>query len=73
MIGWSTAACLPLSRAGFVHSRPEALYFWLYFVIINAFWIVIPSAVIVHAWAKISAAVGSGPAAGQKKVRGRPC
>lgn len=45
---------------GFVHSRPEPLYFWFYFVIINSIWIVVPFLCIVHAWNRIAAAVGSG-------------
>lgn len=32
---------------GVLHSRPEALYFWGYFVVMNAFWIVVP-AFILH-------------------------
>jgi cholestenol Delta-isomerase len=28
------------------YSRPEAFYFWVYFVGMNAFWIVIPAALI---------------------------
>ena len=27
---------------GVSYSRPEAVYFWFYYVFINAFWIVIP-------------------------------
>ena len=42
-----------------MHTRPEDLYFWGYFVIINAFWIVIPAAVIAYAAAQVSAAVDS--------------
>jgi cholestenol delta-isomerase len=45
---------------GFVHSRPEALYFWGYFVGLNALWVVIPGAVLAYAAAQISAAVGAG-------------
>ncbi|KAF2141287.1 uncharacterized protein K452DRAFT_251086 [Aplosporella prunicola CBS 121167] len=30
-------------QRGIEHSRPEALYFWGYFVIMNAFWIIIPA------------------------------
>ncbi len=44
-------------HAGFIHSRPEPLYFWFYFVFINAIWIVVPSLCILHAWGKIHAAV----------------
>ncbi|KAL4858675.1 3-beta-hydroxysteroid-Delta(8) [Chlorella vulgaris] len=43
---------------GFIHSRPEPLYFWFYFVIVNAIWIVVPFLCIGHAWGKISTAVG---------------
>lgn len=53
---------------GFVHSRPEWLYFWFYFVIINAIWIVIPSSIIFFSFKKISAAVRS--AEGFRTVRG---
>ncbi|KAK9827057.1 hypothetical protein WJX74_004913 [Apatococcus lobatus] len=42
---------------GFQHSRPEALYFWVYFVIINAFWIVVPIIVMAGSSRKISKAV----------------
>lgn len=28
---------------GVLHSRPEVLYFWVYFVIMNALWIIIPA------------------------------
>ena len=55
-----------MRAAGFVHSRPEALYFWGYFVLINAIWIVIPGMVMLHAASKMSAAVG-GKAAKTKK------
>jgi EXPERA (EXPanded EBP superfamily) len=39
------------------HTRPEPLYFWFYFVIINGIWIVVPTACIVHAAVRINAAV----------------
>ena len=44
---------------GFVHSRPEALYFWGYFVVLNALWIVIPAAVLLYAATNISAMVAA--------------
>jgi hypothetical protein len=44
----------PACAAGFVHSRPEVLYFWFYFVIVNAIWIVVPSAVILRTAGKIA-------------------
>ena len=51
-----------------MHSRPEALYFWFYFVIVNAIWIVVPSMCIAHAARKISAAVAaSGGGKGKAK------
>lgn len=52
-------ALAPRLPAGFIHSRPEPLYFWFYFVLINAIWIVVPFLCLLHAWNKISAAVGS--------------
>ncbi|OMP84739.1 3-beta-hydroxysteroid-Delta(8),Delta(7)-isomerase [Diplodia seriata] len=30
-------------RRGVLHSRPEALYFWVYFVVMNALWIIVPA------------------------------
>lgn len=42
---------------GLTHSRPEWLYFWFYFVIVNAIWIIIPSYIICGAARKISTAV----------------
>lgn len=38
---------------GFVHSRPEPLYFWVYFVLLNALWVVIPACVGAHAWRQL--------------------
>jgi len=40
---------------GAVHTRPEFLYFWFYFVILNAVWIVVPSIAIAFAWSKVTA------------------
>jgi len=37
--------------------RPEPLFFYFYFLIINLFWIVVPVAVCTHAWVKMSSAV----------------
>lgn len=37
-------------RRGVLHSRPEALYFWVYFVIMNSFWIVIPACKSSQYW-----------------------
>ncbi|PSC69778.1 sterol 8,7-isomerase [Micractinium conductrix] len=52
---------------GFVHSRPEPMYFWFYFVVVNAIWIVVPLACVAHAWRAISAAVGSGKPKAKRK------
>lgn len=57
----------PPSAAGFVHSRPEPMYFWFYFVVVNAIWIVVPLACVAHAWRAISAAVGSGKPKAKRK------
>jgi hypothetical protein len=46
------------SRAGVTkHSRPEALYFWGYFVAMNAIWIIIPSLCLIYSITHINAAV----------------
>lgn len=34
--------------------RPEPLFFYFYFLIINLFWIVVPVAVCTHAWVKVT-------------------
>jgi cholestenol Delta-isomerase len=46
-----------LPAAGLVHSRPEFLYFWFYFVVVNSVWIAIPSIVIFRAARAIHKAV----------------
>jgi len=33
---------------GVEYSRPELAYFWGYYVFLNAFWIVIPTCLVVH-------------------------
>ena len=46
--------CIP---AGLKHSRPEWLYFWFYFVVVNSIWIVIPAIVMAKAAWQISVAI----------------
>ncbi|XP_058873332.1 3-beta-hydroxysteroid-Delta(8),Delta(7)-isomerase-like [Acipenser ruthenus] len=44
-------------REGFTHSeKGHPLYFWFYFVFMNALWIVIPALLIVDAWHHLVAA-----------------
>ncbi|KAM9326490.1 3-beta-hydroxysteroid-Delta(8),Delta(7)-isomerase [Gastrophryne carolinensis] len=51
-------------RDGFIHSEMwHPIYFWFYFVFMNALWIIIPSALIVDAWANISRAQGKADSA----------
>ncbi|XP_068105984.1 3-beta-hydroxysteroid-Delta(8),Delta(7)-isomerase [Hyperolius riggenbachi] len=51
-------------RDGFSHSEMwHPIYFWFYFVFMNALWIVIPSALILDAWANISKAQSTADAA----------
>lgn len=52
---------------GFVHSRPEWLYFWVYFVFVNSLWIVIPGFAMWHAATQINAAIGGSKAVGKAK------
>jgi hypothetical protein len=39
------------------HTRPEFIYFWFYFVVMNGIWIVIPTMCLVWAIKRINAAV----------------
>ena len=48
-----------LHVAGLRHSRPEALYFWFYFVFMNAIWIILPGLIIVASAGCANRAVGS--------------
>ena len=48
---------------GFPHSRPEPLYFWGYFIGLNAFWMIIPSYVMVRNAKLITAALNSSASA----------
>ena len=43
--------------AGVPLSRPEPLYFWVYFVFMNAIWIAVPSAIILAGSRRISHAI----------------
>ncbi|KAI8464452.1 MAG: Emopamil-binding protein [Monoraphidium minutum] len=51
------------------HTRPEFIYFWFYFVIINGVWIVIPFACIVWAAKRINAAVAKADGKAPAKKR----
>ncbi|CAL5222568.1 g4952 [Coccomyxa viridis] len=44
---------------GWIHSRPEPLYFWFYFVVINGIWVVIPGIIAVASSAKLCRAVAA--------------
>jgi cholestenol delta-isomerase len=39
------------------HTRPEFIYFWFYFVIVNGVWLVVPMACMIHAAKKINRAI----------------
>lgn len=44
-------------RDGYAHSElGHPIYFWFYFVFLNALWIVIPLTLIVDTWTQLSAA-----------------
>ncbi|KAI0481682.1 3-beta-hydroxysteroid-Delta(8),Delta(7)-isomerase [Xylaria cf. heliscus] len=36
------------ANAGIEYSRPERVYFWGYYIFLNAFWIVIPTWLVIH-------------------------
>lgn len=50
-----------------MYSRPEPLYFWFYFVIVNGIWFVVPLFIIWHCAHHINAAVGSSQQGKAKK------
>lgn len=41
------------------HSRPEPLYFWFYFVVINGVWIVVPGMCLLYAVRRLNEAVAA--------------
>ena len=49
------------------HSRPEPLYFWFYFVVVNGIWIVVPIVCIITAARRINAAVARAEGGGGAK------
>ena len=46
-----------LLHAGWIHSRPEPLYFWFYFVVVNGIWVVIPGIIAVASAVRLCRAV----------------
>eukprot|EP00850_Spirogloea_muscicola_P018326 SM000167S02939 [mRNA] locus=s167:33589:34155:+ [translate_table: standard] len=44
---------------GFVHSDPRTVYFWGYFVAVNAIWIVVPLCIIIRCWWRISKVIAA--------------
>ena len=44
------------------HSRPEALYFWFYFVFVNSIWVVIPALVLWRAASQVTRAAAASEA-----------
>lgn len=51
---------------GFVHSRPEPVYFWGFFVALNFLWILIPGYMMAYAIENLNRAV-AGPSAAKGK------
>ncbi|KAM9785491.1 3-beta-hydroxysteroid-Delta(8),Delta(7)-isomerase [Neosynchiropus ocellatus] len=57
-------------RDGYSHSQPgHPVFFWFYFVFMNALWIVIPLALIVDAWGQLAAAQAHADAAQTHKPK----
>lgn len=48
---------LPLFPGIMRHTRPEFIYFWFYFVIVNGVWLVVPMACMIHAAKHINHAI----------------
>ncbi|KAM3423442.1 hypothetical protein BST61_g873 [Cercospora zeina] len=55
---------------GISYSRPEPVYFWFYFVLMNSLWIVIPAALILQSsWTAASAIAAAGKRVESKKLQ----
>jgi len=44
-------------HGGFADVRPEPIFYWFYFWIINSVWIVVPTYVCFYAWGKMTEGV----------------
>ena len=53
-------------------SRPEPLYFWVYFVFMNAIWIAVPSVIILASSRRISRAVSEADRCAARQGAGTP-
>ncbi|NXL98844.1 EBP isomerase, partial [Tyrannus savana] len=42
--------------AGWTHSDPRPLYFWVYFVGLNGLWVLVPGVLVLDACRRLSAA-----------------
>jgi cholestenol delta-isomerase len=47
--------------AGDPYVRPEPLYYWFYYAIINSVWLVIPGLIVAHSWRSITGSIGNSP------------
>lgn len=57
-------------RDGYVHSElGHPIYFWFYFVFMNALWVVIPGMLIVDSWRQLSAAQAHADDTASKKSK----
>ncbi|CAI5959578.1 unnamed protein product [Closterium sp. NIES-65] len=52
------------------HCHPDPIYFWGYFIAMNAVWIVVPFAILCRCWGQITAAMAAAYAAGGSGVGG---
>lgn len=68
---WRAAACIPerglwpvwpVAAGVTKHSRPEPLYFWGYFVLMNFIWIVVPGMCLVYCITNINRSVAANKA-----------
>ncbi|CAL8319733.1 unnamed protein product [Merluccius merluccius] len=57
-------------RDGYAHSEVgHPIYFWFYFVFLNALWVVIPLVLIVDAWGQLSGAQAHRDSPGRQKSK----
>ncbi|NWH76082.1 EBP isomerase, partial [Piaya cayana] len=44
------------ARAGWTHSDPRPLYFWVYFVGLNGIWVLVPGLLLLQAACRLASA-----------------
>ncbi|CAG8561754.1 9459_t:CDS:2 [Paraglomus brasilianum] len=54
---------------GSPHSRPEAYYYWFYFIFINSIWVIIPTLLTIESWKELTKVVSEDYRRKSKKLQ----